>query len=178
MISSTRGCDYRGGMPMEPSSIDEVPARLRQWPTWLLGRVHADAKRMIGPRLAERGLHLHHYAVLACIAEFAPLSQQQACERLGIDRADMVTVVDHLQARKLVSRTRDAADRRRYLLAVTPRGRDKLAEADEVVAQVTGEFFAALTADEVTTLTNLARRVLAGDPRSPESAPPGSRPAA
>lgn len=147
---------------MEPRSIDEVPARLRQWPTWLLGRVHADAKRMIAPRLAERGLHLHQYAVLACIAEFAPLSQQQVCERLGVDRADMVTVVDYLQAQELVSRTRDAADRRRYILAVTPRGRDKLAEADEIVAEVTGEFFAALTADEVATLTSLARRVLAG----------------
>jgi MarR family transcriptional regulator, lower aerobic nicotinate degradation pathway regulator len=146
---------------MEPRSIDEVPARLRQWPTWLLGRVHSDAKRMIAPRLAERGLQLHHYAVLACIAEFAPLSQQQVCERLGVDRADMVTVVDHLQAQKLVSRTRDAADRRRYILTVTPRGRDRLAEADEIVAEVTGEFFAALTADEVATLTSLARRVLA-----------------
>ena len=89
---------------MEPRSIDEVPVRLRQWPTWLLGRVHSDAKRMIAPRLAERGLHLHHYAVLACIAEFAPLSQQQVCERLDVDRADMVTIVDHLQAQKLVSR--------------------------------------------------------------------------
>jgi DNA-binding MarR family transcriptional regulator len=169
MIISTRGSDYPDGMPMEPRSIDEVPARLRQWPTWLLGRVHGDAKRMIGPRLAGTGLNLHHYAVLACIAEFAPLSQQQVCERLGVDRADMVTVVDHLQERELVSRTRDAADRRRYILAVTPRGRDKLAEVDEIVAEVTGEFFAPLTADEVATLTSLARRVLAGGT--------GSRPA-
>jgi hypothetical protein len=30
------------------------------------------------------------------------------------------------------------------------------------VAEVTGEFFAALTADEVATLTSLARRVLSG----------------
>jgi DNA-binding MarR family transcriptional regulator len=162
-------------MPMEPGSIDGVPARLRQWPTWLLGRVHGDAKQMIAPRLAERGLHLHHYAVLACIAEFAPLSQQQVCERLGVDRADMVTVVDHLEAQELVSRTRDAADRRRYILAVTPRGRDKLAEADEIVAEVTGEFFAALTADEVATLTSLARRVLAGGTASRESPAPGGR---
>jgi MarR family transcriptional regulator, lower aerobic nicotinate degradation pathway regulator len=151
---------------MEPRSIDEVPARLQQWPTWLLGRVHSDAKRMIAPRLAERGLNLHHYAVLACIAEFAPLSQQQVCERLDVDRADMVTIVDHLQAQKLVSRTRDAADRRRYILTVTPRGRDKLAEADEIVAQVTAEFFASLAADEVATLTSLARRVLAGGTQS------------
>ncbi len=162
-------------MPIEPRSIDKVPARLRQWPTWLLGQVHGDAKRMTAHRLAERGLHLHHYAVLACIAEFAPLSQQQVCERLAIDRADMVTVLDHLQAQELVSRTRDAADRRRHILAVTPRGRDKLAEADEIVAEVTGEFFATLTADEVATLTSLARRVLAGGPGSSESPQPGGR---
>jgi DNA-binding MarR family transcriptional regulator len=130
---------------------------------------------MIAPRLAERGLHLHHYAVLACIAEFAPLSQQQVCERLDMDRADMVTIVDHLQAQELVSRTRDAADRRRYILAVTPRGRDELAEADEIVAEVTGEFFAALTADEVATLTSLARRALAGGTDSRESPAPGGR---
>src|SRR5690242_9272446 len=149
-------------MPMEPISLDRVPRRLRQWPTWLLGRVHSDAKKLISLRLAEAGLHPHHYAVLACIEEFAPLSQQQVCERLGLDRADMVTVVDHLEAQDLVSRTRDTADRRRYILAVTPRGLDKLAEADEIVAEVTAEFFAALTADEVATLTSLARRVLAG----------------
>jgi DNA-binding MarR family transcriptional regulator len=92
-----------------------------------------------------------------------------------MDRADMVTIVDHLQAQELVSRTRDAADRRRYILAVTPRGRDKLAEADEIVAEVTGEFFAALTADEVATLTSLARRVLAGGTDSRESPAPGGR---
>lgn len=163
---------------MEPRPIDEVPARLRQWPTWLLGRVHSDAKRMIAPRLAERGLHLHHYAVLACIAEFAPLSQQQVCERLGMDRADMVTVVDHLQAHKLVSRTRDTADRRRYILAITPQGRDKLAEADQIVAQVTGEFFAALTASEVATLTSLAHRVLADGTGPCQSPAPDGRPPA
>jgi DNA-binding MarR family transcriptional regulator len=154
---------------MEPRPIDDVPARLRQWPTWLLGRVHGDAKRMITPRLAERGLHLHDYAALACIAEFAPLSQQQVCERLGMDRADMVTVVDHLEAQELVSRTRDATDRRRYILTVTPQGRDKLTEADEIVAEVTAEFFAALTDDEVATLASLARRVLAGGTEPRES---------
>jgi MarR family transcriptional regulator, lower aerobic nicotinate degradation pathway regulator len=162
-------------MPVEPGSIDDVPARLRQWPTWLLGRVHGDAKRMIAPQLAERGLHLHHYAVLACIAEFAPLSQQQVCDRLGLDRADMVTVVDQLQAQELVSRARDTADRRRYILAVTPQGRNKLAEADEIVAEVTSEFFGALTADEVATLTSLARRVLADGTGSSQSPPPGGR---
>lgn len=148
---------------MESKRIDEVPRRLRQWPTWLLGRVHGEAKRLIAPRLAERGLHLHHYAVLACVAEFAPLSQQQACERLSMDRADMVTVIDHLEAQGLVSRTRDVTDRRRYILAVTQQGTDKLTEADQIVAEVTGEFFAPLTDDEVATLTRLALRVLAAE---------------
>ena len=145
---------------MEPISLDRVPRRLRQWPTWLLGRVHGDAKKLISLRLAEAGLHLHHYAVLACIEEFAPLSQQQVCERLGLDRADMVTVVDHLEAQDLVSRTRDAADRRSYILAVTPRGRDKLAEADRITTEATAGYFSALTTDEIQTLVDLATRLL------------------
>jgi DNA-binding MarR family transcriptional regulator len=126
----------------------------------LLGRVHGDAKRLVSLRLAESGLNLHHYAVLACIQEFAPLSQQQACERLGLDSADMVSVVDHLEAKSLVSRSRDVADRRRYILAVTPCGLDKLAEVDRITTEATDEYFSALTADEVQTLVSLATRVL------------------
>ena len=38
---------------------------------------------------------------------------------------------------------------------------------------VTAEFFAALTANEVATLTSLARRVLAGGKQSCESPAPG-----
>lgn len=151
-------------MPMGPTSIDQVPPRLTRWPVWVLGRVYQDGKKAIGAALAELDLHLPHFAVLACIAEFEPLSQQQVCERLAMDRADMVGFVDHLE-RDLgaVVRTRDEADRRRYILTTTPAGRELLDRADERAGQATAEHFSVLTPDEVQTMTRLALRVLVAD---------------
>ena len=66
---------------------------------------------------------MHDYAVLACVEEFAPLSQQQVCDRIGLDRADMVSIIDRLEAAGSLERERDSADRRRYCLRMTPADR-------------------------------------------------------
>lgn len=117
---------------------------------------------MLGAGPAELDLQLPHYAVLACIAEFEPLSQQQVCDRLSMDRADMVGFVDHLERDvDAVVRTRDKADRRQYLLTTTPEGRDLLARADERAGQASAGYFSALTPAEIETMTSLASRVLA-----------------
>ena len=155
-------------MPMGPTSIDQLPRRLTQWPTWVLGRLHHDGKKAIGVGLAELDMDLPHYAVLACIAEFEPLSQQQVCERLAMDRADMVGFVDHLE-RDLgaVVRTRDEADRRRYILTTTPEGRELLARADERAGQASAAYLSVLTPDEIRTMTSLALRVLGAHTAQP-----------
>jgi DNA-binding MarR family transcriptional regulator len=127
----------------------------------VLGRLQQDGKKAIAAALAELDLHVPHYAVLACVAEFEPLSQQQVCERLAMDRADMVGFVDHLE-RDLgaVVRTRDEADRRRYILTTTAEGRELLARADENAKRASAEQLAVLTPEEIETMTGLALRVL------------------
>lgn len=127
----------------------------------MLGRLQQDGKKAIAAALAELDLHVPHYAVLACVAEFEPLSQQQVCERLAMDRADMVGFVDHLE-RDLgaVVRTRDEADRRRYILTTTAEGRELLARADENAKRASAEQLAVLTPEEIETMTGLALRVL------------------
>ncbi len=147
---------------MGPTSIDELPRRLTQWPIWLLGRLHHEGKKAIGVVLADLDMTMPQYAVLACIAEFEPLSQQQVCERLAIDRADMVGFVDHLE-RDLgaVDRTRDDADRRRYILTTTPKGRKLLVRADDRAARASAAYLSVLTLDEIKTMSSLATRVLA-----------------
>src|SRR5258706_1100837 len=44
------------------------------------------------------------FSVLAVIGGNAGLSQSQLCEALGIKRANLVAVIDHLETLKLVSR--------------------------------------------------------------------------
>ena len=148
-------------MPADHSTINDAPRRLRQWPTWLLGRMHTEAKKVIAARLATEGLGMHEYAALACVEEFAPLSQQEVCDRLGVDRADMVSFVDRLEEAGALVRERDAADRRRYSLRVTPEGRALLRRADRLIAAATDEYLAALGPEDIETLRALALRVLA-----------------
>jgi DNA-binding MarR family transcriptional regulator len=59
-----------------------------------------------------------------CIAAFGPLSQRQISEVLGLDPSDIVTVIDILEAHGLMERRRDPADRRRYSLLLTEKGRE------------------------------------------------------
>jgi DNA-binding MarR family transcriptional regulator len=151
-------------VPGDHSSIDDVPQRLRGWPTWLLGRLHNESKREISAGLATERLTMHDYAVLACVEEFPSLSQQQVCDRIGLDRADMVSIIDRLEGAGSLERERDRADRRRYSLRITPAGRAQLRRADRIIASVTDEFLSALSPAEVETLRTLALRVLGGHP--------------
>jgi DNA-binding MarR family transcriptional regulator len=151
-------------VPGDRSSIDDIPQRLRQWPTWLLGRLHNEAKREISAGLAAESLTMQDYAVLACVGEFPNLSQQQVCDRIGLDRADMVSIIDRLEQAGSLERERDPADRRRYSLRITPAGRAQLRRADRIIASISDEFLSALSPAEVETLRALALRVLGGHP--------------
>jgi DNA-binding MarR family transcriptional regulator len=62
------------------------------------------------------------FSVLAVIGGNAGLSQSQLCEALGIKRANLVAVIDHLEMLKLVSRQPSATDRRSNRLRLTPAG--------------------------------------------------------
>ena len=157
-------------MPGDHSSIDGVPQRLRQLPTWLLGRLHNEAKREMSAGLATVSLTMHDYAVLACVAEFPSLSQQQVCDRIGLDRADMVTIIDRLEEAGSLERERDITDRRRYSLRITSAGGAQLRRADRIMASITDEFLSALTPEEIETLRTLALRVLGGTAATPHTA--------
>ena len=68
-------------------------------------------------------------AVLLVLADGQPASQQQAAQRLAIDRTTMVAMLDTLEGKGLVSRHPDADDRRRNVVELTDAGRDILQRA-------------------------------------------------
>ena len=87
-----------------------------------------------------------------------PLSLGELAEALGVDAPYATLIVDVLQQRGLVERHRDAADRRRKLVALTQDGR----EAAERVLRILREpppGFAELTADELDLMEKLVRRI-------------------
>jgi DNA-binding MarR family transcriptional regulator len=68
-------------------------------------------------------------AVLLVLSDGPPASQQQAAQRLAIDRTTMVAMLDTLEGKGLVSRHPDADDRRRNVVELTNAGRDILQRA-------------------------------------------------
>jgi DNA-binding MarR family transcriptional regulator len=84
-------------------------------------------------------------AVLTVLAGDEPASQQQAAQRLGVDRTTMVALVDALESKGLVSRHADAADRRRNVVELTAAGRDTLHRAGEAAAEAERRFLTPLS---------------------------------
>jgi DNA-binding MarR family transcriptional regulator len=134
--------------------------RLRGRVAWLVGRASLQAQRLIQERLAGHELRKQHYGVLASLAELGPASQGPLADRLCLDRSDLVTFLDELEARGLVVRTADPTDRRRKIVELTPAGGRLLAGLDELVFAADEELLAGLNADERATLVRLLQRIL------------------
>jgi len=70
--------------------------------------------------LAPFGVDDRRLAVLLLVASNEPMSQQQAAERLGIDRTTMVALLDDLESKSLVARVAHPGDRRRNVITLAP----------------------------------------------------------
>lgn len=84
--------------------------------------------------LAGLDLNAREFLVLSFVRASADLSQQELSTRLGLDPTIVVGLIDALESRGLVVRTKDPADRRRNVLSLTPAG---IAVHDEAVAEAT-----------------------------------------
>jgi MarR family transcriptional regulator, lower aerobic nicotinate degradation pathway regulator len=135
--------------------------RLARLPSRLLGRAALRADRLVATALAEDGVRRHHHAVLATLADHGPASQAELGRRLRIDRSDMHAVLADLERAGLVTRERDAGDRRRNFVAVTPAAAPALSRWDARVAAAQEALLAPLDAAEREELTRLLERLVA-----------------
>jgi DNA-binding MarR family transcriptional regulator len=76
-----------------------------------------------------------------------------------MDAATIKGVVDRLAAKGLVALTRDPADRRRTLIALTPEGAALIAPLQDLGRRITAETLAPLTPAEQTQLLRLLRKL-------------------
>lgn len=137
-----------------------APARLRALPSWLLNQAARPAQHLVTEGLRAVGAQRYHYSVLAALDEFGPASQIALGRRSGIDRSDMVAVVNDLTAQGSVSRQPDATDRRRNVVTITPAGHRHLQALDDIVNGAQRDLLAPLSADERAELVRLLGKVV------------------
>ena len=145
---------------METTTDDATPARLRRTPSWLLTHTATHVHRLMAAGFAAADARGYHYALLAALEEFGPSSQVALGRHCGMDRSDVVAMINELASTHLVKRTLDPADRRRNIITITPAGVQQLRRLDGVVAGLQDRLFAPLSGDERKELARLLTRVL------------------
>ncbi|WP_394436593.1 MarR family winged helix-turn-helix transcriptional regulator [Streptomyces sp. SGAir0957] len=111
--------------------------------------------------LAEQGMRLRYFYVLAALESDLTLSQQDLSKLLHLDPTTMVALVDEMERAGHVERRRNPADRRRYILRLTDDGRTALARAGSAVDAVEREFLEAVPAEDRERLRALLGDLLA-----------------
>lgn len=110
--------------------------------------------------LAPYGIDGRELGVLFVLAGHEPTSQQQAAQRLDIDRTTMVALLDTLEGKGLVSRHPDANDRRRNVVELTDAGQDTLRRATKASDDAERAFLAPLTPQAAHQLRNSLQAVV------------------
>ncbi len=106
------------------------------------------------------GIDGRAYSILAILATDGPGSQLELARLLGKAPALVVTAVDDLEAKGLVERTRDPADRRRSRVMLTKAGERVLTKADKLADEAAADLLSGLDADELAQLHDLLLRGL------------------
>ncbi|MFF2963207.1 MarR family winged helix-turn-helix transcriptional regulator [Streptomyces sp. NPDC057963] len=153
--------------------MSETPPSLLGLTTYLLSKTGKAARSRLAARLAERDLKLWHMAVLSALVDFGPHVQRELASRLGIDRSDLVKILDDLAAAGLVDRARDMTDRRRVTVTPTSAGRAMLTELQREALAVQTELLAPLSRTERAQLAALLKRVHAHVREEPAEPRPG-----
>lgn len=119
----------------------------------------------VGRRAAETtmspgGLRPRHLVALRLLSEEGPASQHGLTEALRLDPSNVVGLLNELEERELITRRRDRSDRRRHIVAISPRGEEELCAAYTRLRLVEDELLSALTAEEKATLYHLLVRAV------------------
>ncbi|MFG2680453.1 MarR family winged helix-turn-helix transcriptional regulator [Streptomyces sp. NPDC048392] len=139
-----------------------LPESLTGFIGYLLRRVHAQFSSTGDGGDADS----RDFLILDALTGHDWESQLDLAERLGINRTIMVSVIDRLEERGEVRRTRNPDNRRQYVLSLTNEGRRALDARRRAVAERDARLTSVLTPDETARLDGLLARLL------PESAQP------
>jgi DNA-binding MarR family transcriptional regulator len=98
-------------------------------------------------------------SVLWLVDEHPGVSQIEVGQRLQMDRATTMTIVNRLQERGFARRERSTSDARKQALYLTPEGREALVTAKGCIAEHEAWLKGRFTPDEVKKLVEMLARI-------------------
>jgi len=135
----------------------------RRQPAPLVRRLQQICLSMIADALAGAELVQLEYALLVFVDDVPGISQQTLSGALGIDRNNVSLIADKLEARGLLKRVVNGADRRARELYITPQGRKLWRQYQPRARQANDRILTALKADEKELFLDMLVRVVEGN---------------
>jgi DNA-binding MarR family transcriptional regulator len=127
---------------------------------FLLSQLGAHSAAAFAQRIAPLGLTPPQVGVLRAIADQPGRTQPAIADEFGLPPSRMVAFIDDLEARELVERRRDPADRRVHLLHLSEPGERMLTEIATIGRAAERDLLSALTAAERKQLSALLTRLV------------------
>ena len=115
--------------------------------------------RLNGPMRRDHGLSESQLGVLEVLLHLGPMPQTRLCGKLLISGSNLTTVLDTLERRHWVRRTRDPEDRRVQVVDLTAQGRAVIRRAFPRHAENVTALLGALSRDEQQRLGALCRKL-------------------
>jgi len=112
--------ERRGRAEPQPGVTEDVP---KIGLGMLLRDANAVFNRVLREELSQHGISFSQYQHLRQLWHADGLAQVELSRRIGIETASSTAVIDQLEKLGLIRRKRDADDRRRIIVTLTPAGR-------------------------------------------------------
>lgn len=105
------------------------------------------------------GLTIPEWRLVTLIAEHAPITQAQLCDRSRMDKVTVSRAAISLTQRGLLSRTPNATDRRSHHLRLSGDGEALYAQVAPQAAALERRIFGRFNARELAQFTDMLRRI-------------------
>ena len=126
---------------------------------FLLAEVVRLQLRVYNGRFRATGLNQSQVAALIHLDRVEELSQTDLATRLGMMKAATGTLIEGLEGKGLVERTRGREDRRLQLVSITEAGRRVVSEVDEMAETLGTALRQGITREERTQLVSILQRL-------------------
>lgn len=136
----------------------------------LIAMARRRMKQVVASRLVRHGLGPQQFWVLLNLHEDEGLSLHELAQRTWTDDPTACRIISKLTERGLVRGQEDPADRRRFRLSLTTKGRKLAGELAELASDVRLNLVRGLSGSERKQLCDLLRKVIVNTDRLEEAA--------
>jgi DNA-binding MarR family transcriptional regulator len=129
--------------------------------SFLASQFGAHAAHTFAVELATIGLRVQDAGLLRMLGARPGMTQIEIAETFGVLPSRLVALIDGLEAKGLVRRQRDTADRRKVRVSLTPQGSEAAAKVATLTQSMERRLFQALSDDEQRLFDQLLRKLAA-----------------